>query len=192
MYPSLTYFRVPPQLPSTPAISLQKKTNKQTEILLTPLGKTCSPSSSVHVPFHFCFTVMSYWSLSRSLDFGSLSILDSHWDSTHISGCCPESQSSCSYGSTRATLLPALAAHRWDRCWGIPIQLLNLCLNVSWVFQPTSTTVLIWPGPAPFCCPGKGQGQFRVTLGHQHDIQWQPRLQPLTISHRHQHGPQLW
>lgn len=62
-------------------------------------------------------TMMSHWTCSGPLVSATLSVLDTHWDSSPISCCCPVSWRS-------AGLAPSLApaVHRWGRRWGGPTQ----------------------------------------------------------------------
>jgi hypothetical protein len=68
------------------------------------------------------FIALNHLSGMRPLPSATLSIMKSHWDSSQISCCCPESWRSHSFGYSGPVLSHTRAVHGLDRCWDGPTQ----------------------------------------------------------------------
>lgn len=86
------------------------------------------------------FTPVIHWSGTRPLASATLSILESHWDSSGIFWCCPLSLRSYSFGSVGPSCTPAVMMGKmlewdnskpWIRAW-----------EVSELFSPPETSYL--------------------------------------------------
>jgi hypothetical protein len=114
------------------------------------------------------FIAMSHWSGSRPLASAILSVLESHWDLSLLSCCCP-----CVLEFLQRWICRTNPSHPQQFLDGVDVgvgqlKVLTLGLGGSWVAHPASSPAPPLPGPAPqhhlaslpTAATGKGQGQL--------------------------------